>query len=77
MWVFLVSNRVVFDMADKRCYRGLIPTTQSQRLSSPLAGGVQQLSRWAHSDAQESYDDICWADVEEGQQNVASNKDEL
>ena len=50
-------------MSNKRCYRGMIPTTQSLRMGSPLAGGVQQLTRWSDSDTAESYDEICWRNV--------------
>lgn len=47
-------------MSNKRCYRAMTPSTQSLRLGSPLAGAVQQLTRWSHSDTAESYDELCW-----------------
>lgn len=50
-------------MSNKRCYRGMTPTAQSLRLSSSLAGGVQQLTRWAHGDTAEGFDEICWRNV--------------
>lgn len=68
-----VLRRVVFDMANKRCYRGMTALPQSLRLGSLLAGAVQHLTRWAQGDLfEDRYDEICW-------RNVAPkiNKDEL
>ena len=50
---------MVIDMGSK-CFWGMIPTGQSNRLGSRRHGGAAKLARWASADTVSAFDKICF-----------------